>query len=448
MARSNSRNGLHTRALICAAALVGFSIAATAANTQTTAPQANAATPEQQILREYYATHPYLHDEFSPGEGGESGIDDLMDIQKPETAFVDTEGIDGPISFVRGKLDSLYQSTGLRIGLAYTALGMIAGGEDNPDGAAHDIDLMAAWTLVGRDTPNSGVFVATTEYRTKFGNDPASSVGPELGTLINTTNAFNDRKWVLRDTYWLQRLFDDKLRILFGRADTSDFVGQQPMQNVNASFVNRSFSANPGVPFPGHGMTLGVSVRPNSQFYVTGGLANGYNDTTAYEFDTISRADFFYAVEAGATPTIQGLGAGRYSIMGWYINSRRHEGLDSPSDCGVSLVGGQQLTERLQVWGRYAYANARTTNVRQIYQAGMGYGGLLGSPSNLTGFAGSFAQPRASASQDEKVLELFHRQQVTRFMQISVGAQQIWDLGNNPDEGSAQVYYARLRFAL
>jgi carbohydrate-selective porin OprB len=174
---------------------------------------------------------------------------------------------------------------------------MIARGEDNPDGAAHDIDLMTAWTLVGRDTPNAGVFVATTEYREKLGNDPASSVGPDLGTLINTTNAFNDREWVLRDAYWLQRLLDGKLRILFGRADTSDFVGQQPMQNVNSSFVNRSFSANPSVPFPGHGATLGVSVRPNSEFYVTGGLANGYNDTTAYEFDTISHTDFFYALE-------------------------------------------------------------------------------------------------------------------------------------------------------
>jgi hypothetical protein len=448
MARSKCKNDSFWRALICAATFVGFSIECFVANAQTASPQANAATSEQQILREYYATHPYLHDEFSPGEGGVSGIDDLMDIQEPETPFVDTDVVDGPLSFVRGKLDTLYKGTGLRMGLAYTALGIFSSGADDPGGAAQDIDLMAAWTLVGRDTKNSGVLVATTEYRAKFGNDPASSVGPDLGTLINTTNAFNDRRWVLRDTYWLQRLLDGKLRILFGRADTSDFVGLQPMQNINASFVNRSFSANPSVPFPGHGMTLGVSARPNSEFYVTGGLANGYNDTTAYEWDEIGHGDFFYTLEAGATPTIQGLGTGRYSVMGWYINSRRDNGLDSPSDRGVSLVGGQQLSERLQVWGRYAYAHASTTNIAQLYQAGMGYGGLLGSPSNLTGFAASFAQPRTNASRDEKVLELFHRQQVTRFMQISIGAQQIWDLGNNPDEDSAQVYFARLRFAL
>ena len=37
-------------------------------------------------------------------------------------------------------------------------------------------------------------------------SQPPSALGAELGTLINPVNAFNDRGWVARDIYWLQRL--------------------------------------------------------------------------------------------------------------------------------------------------------------------------------------------------------------------------------------------------
>jgi porin len=300
---------------------------------------------------------------------------------------------------------------------------------------------------VGRGTANTGVLVATTEYRDKLGSDPASSVGGELGTLINTSNAFNDREWVARDIYWLQRFYDGKLRVLVGRADTGDYVGQQPMQNVNNSFVNRSFSANPTAPFPGHGATVGVSVRPNDSFYVTGGIANGYNVTTSDAFDSIGDGDYFYTAEAGWTPVIGDLGAGRYSVMVWHIDARDKNGFSSPSDDGVTLVAGQQLNYRLQVWGRYAYADGGTTNIRQLTQAGLGYSGVFGSPSNMTGISASYAEPRADTSRSESVLEVFQRFQLTRFAQASIGAQMVFNPGNNPDENRVELLYARLRIA-
>ena len=446
---SRIRSRAWTRAVVlCALAVIGSSIASAAPSADTAAPATEATTREQQQQRAYNASHPYLNDEFSPGEGSESGIDELEDVGRPETPILDTEGFDGPLSWVRGKFDALHARTGLRLGVAYTALGMAANGANDPNGAAHDLDLMSAWTLVGRDTPNTGVLVTTAEYRDEIGDDPAASVGPRLGTLINTVNTFNDRQWVVRDAYWLQRLYDDKLRILAGRADISDYVGQQPMQNVNVLFANRAFSANPTVPFPGHGPMIGVSVRPTDRFYVTGGIANGYNNTTRYEINTIDDGDFYYATEAGWTPTIEGMGTGRYSIMVWHLDARSQNGFVSPSDEGVTLVAGQQLTNRLQVWARYAHADAKTTNIREIVQAGMGYGGLFGSPSNMSGFAASYAEPRSNVSREEKVIELFHRLQVSRFTQFSVGAQMVFDPGNNTDEDHVEVIYVRLRLAL
>jgi hypothetical protein len=391
-------------------------------------------------------SQPYLYDEFSPGEGGTSGIDDLVEIDRPETPITDTIRFDTPFAFARRKFDALDEKIGLRLGVAFTALGMQASGAGDPNGAAGDFDLVSAWTLVGRGTPNPGVLVASVEYRNAYTDQPPSALGGELGTLINVTNAFNDRGWVLRDFYWLQRLLDGKLRILFGRADLGDFFGLQPMQNVNALFVNRHFSGNPTIPFPGHGPTINFSLQPNDRFYVSGGVANAYNNTQESEIGSVDEGDFFYTAEVGFTPYIEGLGRGRYSLTGWYINERDRDTF-IPSDQGITLVAGQQLSDRFQVWARYAYADATITNIRQLAQAGLGYTGLLGSPSNMTGFAFSFAQPRSDQSREEKVVEVFERFQVSRFTQITVGAQAIFDPGNNPDTNLLGVFYARLRLA-
>jgi len=133
-------------------------------------------------------------------------------------------------------------------------------------------------------------------------------------------------------------------------------------------------------------------------------------------------------------------------MTGWYIDERDRDTF-IPSDQGITLVAGQQLSDRFQVWARYAYADATITNIRQLAQAGLGYTGLFGSPSNMTGFAFSFAQPRSAQSREEKVAEVFERFQVSRFTQISVGAQAVFDPGNNPNTDVLGVFYARLRLA-
>lgn len=426
---------------VLAAACVLATIGAALAQSTT-----DGSTDASQVYRDYQKSHPYLYDEFSPGEGGTSGIDELDEIDKPETPVTDTSRLDTPFAFARRKFDELSDKTGLRLGVAFTALGMWSSGAGDPNGAAGDLDLLSAWTLVGRGTPNTGVLVATAEYRNEYTDNPPSALGRELGTLINVTNAFNDRGWVVRDFYWLQRLFDDKLRFLVGRADLGDFFGTQPMQNVNTMFVNRHFSGNPSVPSPGHGPSIEGSVRPNDRFYLSAGIANAYNNTQESELDSIDYGDFFYTAEVGFTPYVEGMGRGRYSLMGWYINERTRDTF-IPSDQGMTLIAGQQLSDRFQVWARYCYADATITNVRQLAQAGLGYTGLFGSPSNMTGFALSFAQPRLNTSREEKVVEVFERIQVSRFTQISIGAQAIFDPGNNPDTNLLGVFYARLRLA-
>jgi porin len=388
-----------------------------------------------------------LDDDFSPGEATTNAPAELDEIYAPHKSYLGFTGIDRLLNLLANPLGALHEATGLRLGAANTMLFMQPiGGQSSEYGAAYDLDVISSWTLIGRGSEDTGRLVITGEYREKIGDQPPSVLGRQMGTLVAPTNAFNDRGLVVRDFYWVQRLFDARVRILIGRGDPSDYVGAVWLQNVNNSFVNRSFSANPAVPFPGHGPILGVSIRPTDFFYFTAGASNAYSVTTMAEINSLfSQWDLFAFGEIGYTPTFEGLGEGRYSVGVWHMDAREKLGL--PEDDGMTVILNQNLGDKLQVFARYAYSDGTLTNVRQIAQAGLGLSGLLGRKDDLTGAAFSINIPRSSASRTETVLEVFHRFQVSNYSQFSVGLQLIANPGNATDNEAAAVFYARLRMA-
>jgi len=342
-------------------------------------------------------------------------------------------------------LDDLYEKTGLRIGVANTMLFLQPmGGQSSRYGAAGDLDLMSSWTLIGRGTEDTGRLVFTGEYRYQIGAQPPSLVGGQVGTLVAPTGTFNDRGWVIRDAYWIQRLFGGKIRILFGRADISDYMGSHWLQNVNNSFINRNFSANAAIPFPGHGPMLGISIRPTKEFYVTAGAINAYSDTTLPEISSVFEEwDLFTMAEVGYTPTFQGLGEGRYAFAMWHMDACSRDNL--PSDYGFTFIADQNLTPNLQAFARYSYSEGNLTNIQNSAQIGLGYSGIFGRTNDLTGAAFAMTFPERNSTRNESVIEIFHRFQVAANSQFSVGLQAIITPGNAAEYEPAGMFYMRLR---
>jgi len=404
--------------------------------------------PSHSLIGNLHVASGYAEDVFSPGDAATAPVSEVDEFGAQNRGFLDIFGVNRPLDLLAEPLDRLFARTGLRIRLASTSLSMVPlGVSDTGSSAAGDLDLMALWTLTGRGTLDTGTLVTTVEYRHDIGNRVPADLFREMGTLIAPSNGFNDRGRVLRDSYWIQRLFDARLRILIGRADPSDYVGAHGLQNVNNSFVSRHFSANPAVPFPGHGPLIGVSARPNENFYVTGGISNAYSRTDRNETRSFfTERDYFTFVEMGITPEIEGLGRGRYAIGVWHMAARSRDNL--PADEGLTVIAEQPISARSQVFARYSYADATLTNVRHLAQIGYGLNNLFGRGDDLSGLALSIADPRRSTSDRESVIEAFHRFQVTRNVQFTIGAQAIFDPGNNPDESRVGAIYSRLRIAL
>ncbi len=383
---------------------------------------------------------------FSYGDSPDSVPAELDEIYTTRAGMFKIPVVDDALdAVVKATLD-LQDSTGLRIASAYTMVFQQAtGGPGTRYGSSGDFDLFGDWTLIGRGTANSGRLVFGGEYRHRIGEQPASALRGEIGSLQSTISGFNDRGWSLRDLYWIQNLFDGKLRLGFGRADSSDFVGGHRLGNLNASFFNRAFASNTTTNFPGHGMTAGASFRPTNWFYITGGAANAYGVTTQSDLSDLDEGDFFSFGEVGFTPTIEGLGFGRYRAMAWHSDAREKDNVGS--DRGFSIILEQDLGEIVQVFARYGYADKGLAGIRSSFETGVGVRGLLGDNDNMTGAAFAYSEPPPGNSREEKIAEVFHRWQLTRYVQFSVSAQAIFDPSNAPDDDVLGVFSARLRLA-
>lgn len=347
------------------------------------------------------------------------------------------------LNFIRDPLKRLDEKTGLGISGAYTILFQQSIGPDAHSAGAGDFDFNARWILLGRNTPDTGTLYFNAEYRHKIGAIPPSDLGSEIGTLLGTANGFSNRGWSVKEFYWAQRLFDDHFRVGFGRVDAENLVGGYKLQSANTAFLNKAFSTNPTIAFPGCGFGVAASWRPVDWFYVSVGATNAYGNTTTIEIDSLlDEWRLFEFAEVGFTPTIDGLGAGRYRLALWHMDSRGET--DQPSDGGFSLIADQDIGERVSVFARYGHADGSLTKVSDSIIAGGAIEGLFGSANDLTGLAVGWSKPVADL-RDEKVIEVFHRLQLTGRTQLTFGMQLIIDPSNAPDVDALGVFSTRLR---
>ncbi|MCW5768851.1 MAG: carbohydrate porin [Phycisphaeraceae bacterium] len=347
---------------------------------------------------------------------------------------------------IKRRFDEIAERTNIRLGLAHTMLFQQAtGGPGRRSGAAGDLDILAKWTLIGAGTKDTGILAFASEYRYQIGDMPPGSLGGEIGTLVPTTNGFGERPFIVKELYWDQRLFEDRFRFGLGRIDPENLFGSHRLQSANTFFLNKVFSGNVVVPYPGPGLTGAAQIKPTTWSFLTAGITDANGKATVGNFEGFFEDDeFMLFVEGGLTPTFDGLGQGRYKLSLWHIDER--EDASKPSDDGFTLAMDQDLGERLLAFARYGHADGDATGITDSVQGGVGIKGVLGK-ENMLGLAAAWSKPKDDDKRDEKVFEVFQRFQVTESAQITVGVEAIFDPSNAPDDEVIGVFSARLRLS-
>jgi hypothetical protein len=180
--------------------------------------------------------------------------------------------------------------------------------------------------------------------------------------------------------------------------------------------------------------------------YIDGGIAGANGKVTTVGIDDFFEDhEYLTFAEAGLTPTIDGLGSGRYRVAVWHVDAR--DGADKPSDRGITISLDQDLGKHTIAFLRYGYSDAGVTGIRNSVQGGVGFTGVLGR-DNMLGLAAAWSQPEPDDQREETVFEVFQRFQITETAQFTIGSELIFNPGKTDDDDVVAVFSVRLRISI
>ena len=393
-------------------------------------------------------TGPAEKEDPLPPTQSPSDVSGELKTVQPETGALVDWGIEEllPRSWIdwRQEMKDRY---GFEFGFAYTALFQQAsGGPGRRNAAGGDVDLFGTWRLVGTADDNPGKLVWAADNRhALFTELTPAELGPEIGTLFDTSDGFNERDFALRQLFWEQHLFNEKLVLSAGKVDPGNYYNGSRASNDNLLALNKSLSANPARFFPEEGIGANAKLFPQDDFFLSFGVHDAGATGTETGLNTVGNGNFFYAGEFGFTPKLNGELEGFYRFAAWYNDPVEYTGKDSGWGIGVSI--GQFITPTAAIAVRYGWQSADDVEVEQVFSAQ--YLAYVGGsrPKDVWGIGAGWGRPSNGDLDDEFVGETFYRLQLTRNMQVTPDVQVIVNPSNAPDDDVLAVFGIRLRFA-
>ena len=212
--------------------------------------------------------------------------------------------------------------------------------------------------------------------------------------------------------------------------------------------MNRAFSSNPALNYPGNGLGAVLAWQVTDHFYIGGCVADANGVETEAGFHSLRSGDFFAAVEAGLTLDLHGLGKGTYRFTAWH--SDRASLVDLPEDHGLALSIDQEAGRGIVPFFRASWSDAHATGIHALIAAGVGIEGPLGREDDVLGVGLAWGQSSEDGVADQFTAEAFYRLQLAPGIQWTFGAQAVLnavDPGGGDSEETVGIFEMRVRVA-
>ncbi len=381
-----------------------------------------------------------------PGSVGANLRED-DEVKKP---WFRIEGIDNALKPWFGWKGNLNKDYGLSFGLDYTALAQGVNeslGEDNAAGGI--FRFFGNWTVIGRDSGNTGSIVYKVENRHRLGTDIApQDLGFEAGYLGIPGTAFSDYDgWGLTNLFWKQQLNQGRISFVVGGVDVTDYLDIYGLTNPWTHFQNLVFLTDPTIPAPNQGLGAALGAMATDNFYVVGGLADTNGDPTKPGdwFETFfDDHEYFYHFEAGWTSSQERIYFDNIHITGWYADEREKAQVED--GWGLAFSATKFINDTWMPFLRAGYSDDGGALLEASVSGGVGY--YFKESKDLIGFGLNWGQPPDSGLDDQYTVEVFYRLQVAQNLAITPDVQLIIDPALNPDENVLWVFGLRARLVL
>lgn len=298
------------------------------------------------------------------------------------------------------------------------------------------------WTLVGRDTPDSGSLVITLDHRHGFREITPADLGAEIGYIGVTGVLYSDVDWVVPNLNWVQGFNNGTTGLLLGRYDPSDYMNILGYANPWVSFSNVAVLLDPSVAFADSSWGVAGGQWIEDSWYVTGGIndANGTVTDSLEFFD--GGAEFYKWGEVGWSPSSSERYASNIHLTGWQVDEREDAGIDSAH--GVAFAANWTFND---VWMPFVRAGwSRGTAPIYNRSASIGIIYKVRRRSDLLTFGFNWGDPPQPELPEQKTIEAAWNVQLAQNLAIAPSVQLLLDPAQNPAEN--KLWVGGLRFRL
>jgi porin len=378
----------------------------------------------------------------------------LNDDSAPKEPFFHNQSITDLSAPYFGFKRELVDKYGFAIGGDYSFVYQWASdSNDEQHGAAGQVRLFGAWTLIDRDGDNPGSLVWKVENRHQIGGYTTPfSLGFEAGGVLPTGTVWSDAGWILTNAFWQQRLFGGRATVLAGQIDTSDFLDIYGLVSPWKNFMNLAFLTGPTIALPNPGIGAGAGGRITDNYYAVATIADANADPESPSFDGFfDDKEYFYAGEVGYTSGPDRIFFDNIHVTVWRQDDRDDAGIDQswglnfsaawlfddPTGASKRLGGG-----RFMPFLRAGWSTGDAPPLNGSVALGLGY---LMTDHDLIGVGAAWGAPSASGADNQWTFELFYRFQLMQNLAVTPDLQVIVD---PPFSSEDVIWVPGVRFRL
>jgi porin len=394
--------------------------------------------------------------------------------EKPATSFLLSERLSGDWGGVRPRLEE----NGITVDLSLTTIFQqnVRGGlrTRNAHSVSGSYDLEVTLDFGRMKLWPGGQFYALAEGSWDEG------ISRHVGDLFGVnTDAAGDRSIDVTELWYEQALFDQKLRVRFGKLDLAvDFDTNAAANDETSQFLNYGLGQTANIPFPQRGQGIQFVASPAEWFYFGAAVADAEaSDHTAGFRSTYHGLDDFFSIyEFGFAPaprTGWGVLTGNYRFGLWYdprpkprffndLGGRLRTVPLKRDDTGFYVSWDQVIfrenpqdesdEQGLSLFGRYGYAHADVNAVEHFWSVGAQYLGLVPTRDEdvlaigvAQGVLSEQLRREGADPHRETAIEVYYRCQVLPWLSVSPDFQWILRPGG---ENGRDAFVAGLRLQI
>ena len=313
-------------------------------------------------------------------------------------------------------------------------------GEESAVGAI--ARLYGTWALVNRGRPNAGSLVFKGESRYAMTDVAPLGLGFETGYVGVTGPPFSDIRWALTNFYWRQRFLGDRISVIAGVVDATDYLDIYGLINPWTSFQNLAFLTNPTIAAPNQGLGIAASAMLSDHLYLMAGLGDANGDPTRDPFESFfSDAEYFKHVELGWTSEKDRFFLDNVHVTAWHADERVQANVEE--SWGVAASAAFFVCDRWMPFLRAGWAEGTAPVWDRSVSAGVGY--YLRQDGDLAALGVSWGRPSGTSVEDQYTVEAYYRLQLLESMALTPSIQLLVNPAGNPDADIVTLFGLRWR---